>query len=193
MQSTTCCSWLYLFKYSEFGFVGGIQIQFLPQSNFLQSTLLLLLPLLSDKIIYNQLFLFAIWFVFQFVVVFVFFGGIQIQFSCLIRFSTCLWPNYSCRSPNHAKDTTHVTMAKEEPGRQIIARSEFGTSLIKNPISHQIVLQIDTQQCGGLAAGRETELWNNLAAKFLYLCIVVYLFICICGVGEDCEVSTKSV
>ena len=84
MQGATCRRWLYLFKYSEFGFVGGIQIQFLPQSNFLQSILLLL----PDKIFYNQISLFAIWFVFQFVVVFVFFGGIQIQFSCLIRFST---------------------------------------------------------------------------------------------------------
>ena len=49
MQGATCCRRLYLFKYSEFGFVGGIQIQFLPRSNFLQPPPLLLLCLQTDK------------------------------------------------------------------------------------------------------------------------------------------------
>ena len=181
MQGATCRRWLYLFKYSEFGFVGGIQIQFLPQSNFLQSTLLLLLlPLLSDKIIYNQLFLFAIWFVFQFVVVFVFFGGIQIQFSCLIRFST---ETDQITAADHPKNTTHVTMAKVEPGRQIIARSEF------NKESHQP---------SNSFANWHTAVWwarswqrdrivKHFGCKvfvFVYLCIYVFVYLYLwCGRG----------
>ena len=34
LYSPSCCCWLYLFKFSEFGFVGGIWIQFLLDQTF---------------------------------------------------------------------------------------------------------------------------------------------------------------